>query len=53
MHDQAPFTSETVQNRSKQICQWVLIVGEQQEMDFFTGGSVIMDYRLIFWLYIR
>ncbi len=21
----------------------------QQEMDFFTGGKVIMDYELIFW----
>ncbi len=24
-------------------------VGGQQKMDFFTGGSVIMDYGLIFW----
>ncbi len=24
-------------------------VRAQQEIDFFTGGSVIMDYRFIFW----
>ncbi len=24
-------------------------VREQQEMDFFTGGSIIMDYGLVFW----
>jgi len=25
-------------------------VKAQQGMDFFTGGSIIMDYGLIFWL---
>ncbi len=43
--DQALFTSK---NSSKQM--WVdFDVKGQQEMDFFTGGSAIMDYGLIFW----
>ncbi len=25
----------------------------QQEKDFFTGGSIIMDYRFVFWLEVK
>ncbi len=35
-----------VQNRSKQTCGWILM-WEDKRADFFTGGSVIMNYGLI------
>ncbi len=34
--------------QSKQICWWILVRG-QQRIDLFSGGIVIMDYRLVFW----
>ncbi len=43
--DQAPFTSE-----SSSKLFWINFdVRGQQGMSFLTGGSVIMDYGLIFW----
>ncbi len=36
----------TVQNSSKQKCQWILM--RENNIDFVTGGRVIMDYGLIF-----
>ncbi len=36
---------KTVQNSSKQIYPWIFCnASGQQKMDFFTGGSIIMDY---------
>ncbi len=40
------------QKQSKtEICQLILIW--EQGMDFFNGGHIIMDYRLIFWQLIH
>ncbi len=47
--DQAPFTSE---NWPKQLSTNMLVdldVRGQQGISFFNGGSVIMDYKLVFW----
>ncbi len=37
--------AKTVQNSCKQISWWMT---EQQGIELFTGGSVIMDYGLVF-----
>ncbi len=39
--------AKTGSNSSKQIFRLILIFKGQQEMDFFTEGSIIMDYALI------
>ncbi len=40
---------KTVQNRSKQICRCMdYDVKGQQKVDFYTGGSAIMDYGHVF-----
>ncbi len=40
--------SNTVYQRGKSMSVDFNVRG-QQEMDFFTGGSIIMDYRLACW----
>ncbi len=37
---------KTVQNSSKQVCWWYLMWG-QLEMEFFTGGNVIIDRSIL------
>ncbi len=37
------------QKQSKTGMLEILVVRGQQRMDFFTGGNVVLVYRLVFW----
>ncbi len=51
--DKTLFTSK---NGPKQFYTNISVVFDvrgQQEVDIFTGGSIFMDYRLIFWPWLK
>ncbi len=52
MHHLQKKTQKTVQNNSKQICGWISM-WEDNGMNLYTGGNIIMDYEQKGWFKLK